>query len=112
MQIHGESFLAMKVAFVNQFYDVAQNLGVDFDALRTVWLADPRIGASHTQVTRERGFRGRCLPKDISALVTAMAPLGGAPLLEQVMAYNLEVCERSDRPREEAAVLVGGHREP
>jgi UDPglucose 6-dehydrogenase len=100
-------FLATKVAFVNQFYDIAQSLGVDFEALRELWLADPRIGRSHTEVTRERGFRGRCLPKDIAALAAAMKPLGGAPLVEQVMAYNLEVCARADRTREEGEVRLG-----
>ena len=97
-------FLATKVAFVNQFFDIAQNLGVDFEALRALWLADTRIGPSHTRVTSERGFRGRCLPKDISALVAAMRPFGGAPLLEQVMAYNREVCARADLSRGETAV--------
>jgi len=104
-------FLAAKVAFVNQFYDIAQALGVDFEALREVWLADPRIGPSHTEVTRERGFRGRCLPKDMAALVAAMQPLGGAPLLEQVMVYNRELCARADRAAEEPATPVGAHRQ-
>jgi UDPglucose 6-dehydrogenase len=90
-------FLAAKVAFVNQFYDIAAALEVDFEALRTLWLADPRVGSSHTTVTRERGFRGRCLPKDVAALVGAMAPKGGAPLLEAVLRYNRSVCERADR---------------
>jgi len=100
-------FLATKVAFVNQFWDIAQTLGVDFETLREIWLADPRIGTSHTRVTEERGFRGRCLPKDISALIAAMKPLEGTPLLEQVAAYNRDICERADRMRESAAVLAG-----
>jgi UDPglucose 6-dehydrogenase len=90
------SFLAMKVSFVNQFYDIASALDVDFAQLRELWLADPRIGASHSRVTEERGFRGRCLPKDVSALVAAMAPLGGAPLLEAVLKYNRDLCLQHD----------------
>jgi UDP-glucose 6-dehydrogenase len=81
-------FLATKVAFVNQFYDIAMELGIDFEELRELWLADPRVGYSHTVVTRERGFGGRCLPKDLSVLISAMKPMGGAPLLEAVWAYN------------------------
>src|SRR5262249_2403031 len=82
-------FLAMKVAFVNQFFDIATEFNVDFDELRELWLLDSRIGESHTRtVLPERGFSGRCLPKDMRALVTEMASHGRAPLLEAVLAYN------------------------
>ncbi len=81
-------FLATKVAFVNQFFDIATAFGVGFEELRGLWLADSRIGESHTRVTEERGFGGRCLPKDMRAMIAAMAPFGGAPLLESVMVYN------------------------
>ena len=54
-------FLATKVAFVNQFYDMAQACGVDYDELRAIFLLDSRVGESHTVVTAERGFGGRCL---------------------------------------------------
>ena len=89
-------FLATKVAFVNQFYEIASALNVEFAEVRDLWLADPRIGASHTVVTEARGFRGRCLPKDVSALVAAMKPLGGAPLLEAVLEYNARLCEGTE----------------
>ena len=92
-------FLATKVAFVNQFYDISAAFGVDFQELRTLWLADPRVGDSHSSVTDERGFRGRCLPKDVSALAAAMKPHGRAPLLEAVLAYNTELCRNADLKR-------------
>jgi UDPglucose 6-dehydrogenase len=94
-------FLAAKVAFVNQFYDIAQVFHVDFEELRKLWLADPRVESSHTVVTKERGFRGRCLPKDVSALVAAMEPSGGAPLLEAIHTYNRSLCESVDRAASE-----------
>ena len=56
------AFLAAKVSFVNQFYEITQALDIEFEELRRLWLLDPRIGLSHTCVTPERGFRGRCLP--------------------------------------------------
>ncbi len=93
------SFLATKVAFVNQFYDLAQAYGVNYNELREVWLADERIGRSHTIVTEERGYRGRCLPKDIAAIIQAAKTVGGAPLLEAVDRYNDEVCRLADRAR-------------
>lgn len=89
-------FLATKVAFVNQFFDIATALGVDFDNLRKLWLLDPRVGSSHTLVTPERGFRGRCLPKDVAAMIAAMQPFGGASLLQSVHSYNSRVCDEAD----------------
>jgi UDPglucose 6-dehydrogenase len=90
------AFLATKVAFVNQFYDLAQGFGVDYDELRELWLADERVGRSHTIVTAERGYRGRCLPKDMRAIIQAAKAGGGAPLLEAVDRYNQELCQRAD----------------
>jgi UDP-glucose 6-dehydrogenase len=92
-------FLATKVAFVNQFFDIAAALNVNFSELRELWLADPRVGSSHSSVTAERGFRGRCLPKDVSAMVAAMKPHGGALLMEAVMQYNTRLCESADRAK-------------
>jgi len=90
------AFLATKVAFVNQFYDLAEAWGVDYTELRELWLEDERIGRSHTLVTEERGYRGRCLPKDMAAIIQAARQVGGAPLLEAVDRYNDEVCRRAD----------------
>ncbi len=93
------AFLATKVAFVNQFYDLAEAMGVNYNELRELWLADERIGRSHTIVTEERGYRGRCLPKDMAAIIHAAKAVGGAPLLEAVDRYNDEVCRRADQAR-------------
>jgi UDPglucose 6-dehydrogenase len=90
------AFLATKVAFANQFYDIAQGLGVDYNELRELWLADDRVGRSHTIVTAERGYRGRCLPKDMASIIRIARQAGGAPLLEAVDRYNDEVCRKAD----------------
>lgn len=83
------AFLASKVAFVNQFYDLAMETGVEFEPLRRMFLLDARVGESHTRVSLERGFGGKCLPKDLQA-VAAWARQNGspAPLLEAILAYN------------------------
>lgn len=63
-------FLALKVTFCNEFYDIAKALGVNYTQLRETWLLDPRIGRSHTFVYQNnRGYGGSCLPKDISAMI-------------------------------------------
>jgi UDPglucose 6-dehydrogenase len=64
------AFYAVKVTFCNEFYDVAQAHGVDFFKLREMWLADTRISRDHTFVFPDnRGFSGKCLPKDCNAIV-------------------------------------------
>lgn len=63
-------FFATKVIFCNEFYDLAEKLGINYSELRETWLLDPRIGRSHTFVYREnRGYGGACLPKDMSAII-------------------------------------------
>lgn len=87
------AYLAAKVAFCNQFYDIAAGLGVDYNELRELWLLDPRIGRSHTFVyPDDRGFGGKCLPKDLSAIIaTAIAGGVDATLLEGVQSSNARV---------------------
>ncbi len=64
------AFLATKVIFCNEMYDIAKALGVNYNLAREIWIADPRIGASHTFVYEDnRGYGGSCLPKDISSLL-------------------------------------------
>lgn len=87
------SFLATKVTFCNEFYNIAQNLGVDYNELRELWLLDGRIGRSHTAVfEKSRGFGGKCLPKDLNALVKASKENGYKPkLLESVLEINDQI---------------------
>jgi UDPglucose 6-dehydrogenase len=64
------SFLAAKVAFFNQIYDVCQASGIDYNTVRHLITHDKRIGESHTQVPGpdgRRGFGGACFPKDTRA---------------------------------------------
>jgi UDPglucose 6-dehydrogenase len=81
-------FFATKVAFVGQFRQLADQFGADFDQVREIWVSDTRVGTSHSAIIDKPGFGGMCLPKDLSAIVTAAAQIGGAPLLEAVMHYN------------------------
>jgi UDPglucose 6-dehydrogenase len=69
-------FLATKVAFFNEIHDLTVAVGADWDRVREGMLLDPRIGESHTVVTEERGFGGRCFPKDTAALLHQAESLG------------------------------------
>jgi UDPglucose 6-dehydrogenase len=91
-------FLATKVAFVNQFHELAESAGVDFETLRGIFVRDPRVGASHTHVTAERGFGGKCLPKDMASLIGWAGGASAAPLLQSVLDYNTGVKEGRKLP--------------
>jgi UDPglucose 6-dehydrogenase len=88
------AYLALKVTFCNEFFDLAGALGVDFEVARTLWLQDRRVGESHTVVTAERGYGGLCLPKDVRA-ICATAQDAGAPL--ELMEAAARVNERVRR---------------
>ena len=65
-------FFAIKVSFLNEMYDAAQSIGVTYEELRNMWLADFRIGNSHSDVPGHDGYRGyggKCFPKDVKAFV-------------------------------------------
>lgn len=63
------AYLATKVIFCNEMYDLAKAYNIDYDSLREVWLMDPRINRSHTFVYEDdRGYGGSCFPKDMNAL--------------------------------------------
>lgn len=86
------SFFAAKVMFCNEFYSMAENFGVNYDELRELWLADPRVNRDHTFVYNDnRGFSGKCLPKDVSAIISKSKEEGYKPkLLEALMNINAE----------------------
>lgn len=86
------SFLATKVAFMNELYDVAQVAGVDYNELADLVKLDDRIGNSHMQVPGpdgSRGFAGACFPKDTAALANYAHKVGeDLSILEQVIRSN------------------------
>ena len=86
------SFLANKVAFFNQIYDLCKAVGIDYEAVAKGVGADTRIGASHTEVTGERGFGGHCFPKDIKAIIhSAQQENVDLSLLKETLEYNEKV---------------------
>jgi nucleotide sugar dehydrogenase len=81
------SWLATKITFCNEFAEIAGELGEDYNAIREAWLADGRIERSHTVVNK--GFDGKCLPKDLSGIVVAARGFGYEPeLLAAVLDSN------------------------
>ena len=83
-------WLAQQVTFANEFYEVALATGADWDQARQLWALDPRMSASHTLVFEDdRGFGGKCLPKDLSAIIGASDQAGYYPqFLIDIQAAN------------------------
>ncbi len=75
------SFLAVKVSFANEVFDLCASLGIEYDAVREIVAADARIGASHLDAAADgyRGYSGKCLPKDSKSLLQ-LAHAAGVPL--------------------------------
>lgn len=74
------TFFAVKVGLVNEFADISKAHGVDWDVVRELWLLDPRINRMHTSVFKnKRGFSGKCLPKDLKAIIHSSKELGYKP---------------------------------
>lgn len=67
----GNTWFSVKVSFANQMYDLCQALGVDYDRIAEGAAADKRIGRTHLNIFHKgaRGYGGKCLPKDIKALI-------------------------------------------
>jgi len=85
----GNVFLALKVVYGNMLYDLSAALSTDYETIRTVLGADPRIGPSHLNPIDTsghtdkpgRGAGGHCFIKDLEAFrllyeAAALDPLG------------------------------------
>jgi nucleotide sugar dehydrogenase len=66
------SFLATKVTFMNEMYDVLKAArGTDWNTFSKIIQTDQRIGDTHMRVPGndgQRGYAGSCFPKDTNAL--------------------------------------------
>jgi len=66
-------FLATKVTFANEMYEICSKNDIDFDKVTEYALYDERIGKTHLMVPGpdgDRGFGGHCFPKDLSAMIS------------------------------------------
>jgi len=92
-------FLATKVTFANEMYQICNAGGVDYDKICEYALYDDRIGKSHLTVPGpdgDFGFGGHCFPKDLAAMIYYGAQHSvDADLLESVQEKNNYL--RSDR---------------
>jgi UDPglucose 6-dehydrogenase len=100
-------FLATKVSFANEMYQVCEKLGVDYKEMINIARIDTRLGNSHWQVPGpmpcdatgkpSTGFAGSCFVKDINAFIHLAMGLGvKATMLVAAWSKNLEVRPQRD----------------
>lgn len=83
------AYLATKVSFCNQFFQIAEQIGVDYEELRELFVLDERVNPAHTFVYRDKPYwESHCLDKDVSAIAKTF----NAPFLREVVAFN-EYCK-------------------
>ena len=82
------TMLASRVAIANMIFDACQENNVDYNKVKEIAFDNFEILGPHmTQVPGpdgERGFGGKCLPKDIRAFST----VSKSELLDEIISYN------------------------
>ena len=79
------AWLATKVSFCSQFFEIAENNGINYEELRELFILDPRVNPSHTFIYRDHPYwDSHCLNKDVPAI----AITEDAKFLKSVIEYN------------------------
>lgn len=92
-------FLATKVTFANQMYEICASSEIDYDKVCEYALYDNRIGKSHLAVPGpdgDRGFGGHCFPKDLAAMISFSSSSCSSDFLKSVRDYNDSVRVNKD----------------
>jgi len=94
----GNAFFALKVAYVNQMYDLCQKMGLDYDRIKDCGKAEPMMVGdqkhTHLEIFHKgyRGYGGKCLPKDTRSIIQLAKKHGvQLSLLEKAEEYNNEL---------------------
>ena len=83
------SFLAMKVSFINEMADLCEQVGADVQEVASAIGSDGRIGNKFLHPGP--GYGGSCFPKDVAALIrTAREAKTPLSMIEQVEKVNNE----------------------
>ena len=86
------SFMSMKVTFMNDFYELCQAEGVDWRTMKKLAGYDDRVGKTHMDVPGpdgQFGYGGACFPKDVAAIITEAIDLNvDFELMQRVESIN------------------------
>lgn len=79
------SWIATKVSFCNQFYEIAKTYDISYEELRELFILDPRVNPAHTFVYSEHPYWDtHCLNKDVPCIAEHKC----GDFLRNVIFYN------------------------
>jgi len=108
------SFLATKVSFANEMYEICNHLDVDYDKVIEYACYDERLGHSHWNVPGpdgDFGYGGHCFPKDVKALISLAINSDLSPrILTAVDSKNNDVRENRDWEKMEGRAIINSNK--
>lgn len=98
-------WITQRVDYWNDVMDIADTFGASFDRIREGLVLDPRMSRTHSFVYRNnRGWSGKCLPKDMNALAYKMRQMGKPlPVLEHMIEKNVHKWRKNIKSTERLA---------
>lgn len=103
-------FLATKVSFANEIYNVCKAIDVDYNEMINLAKLDKRLGNSHWMVPGpdgDRGYGGHCFPKDMEALKYFAANHDlQMPVISAAIFTNNTVRENRDWEAQEGRAVI------
>lgn len=104
------TFLAMKVAYLNEIWQICNVAKIDYTKMTEILRNDTRLGHTHWHVPGpdgKFGFGGTCFPKDINALIKFSNISGQAtPLLTAIWDKNLEMRPEKDWESDKGRAVI------
>jgi len=104
------SFLATKVSFANEMYQICEKLDIDYDKVVEYAIYDERLGYSHWNVPGpdgDFGYGGHCFPKDVKALISLAHDLNVSPrMLTATECKNNDVRTNRDWEKQEGRAVI------
>ena len=104
------SFLATKVSFANEMYQICKGLNIDYDKVTEYAKYDERLGKSHLNVPGpdgDFGYGGHCFPKDVRALIQVAQELDIIPrMLLATNSKNNDVRKNRDWEKQEGRAVI------
>lgn len=104
------TFLSAKLSFWNQFYDMCNKIGADYNTIKTAIGTDIRVGSGHMNVPGHdgrRGFGGACFQKDSNAFIRESN--GSMSVLVEAIRFNNEIrsqyADLLDREKEQGVTF-------
>ena len=106
------SFLATKVSFANEMYEICDYLKIDYDKVIEYAMHDERLGYSHWSVPGpdgDFGYGGHCFPKDVKALISVAMELDSdinPIMLKATNEKNNKVRKNRDWEKQEGRAVI------